>query len=111
VANNWEIAPVLNQLFKSQHFYDMANRGVYIKSPFDLVIGSLRTFNLNYTVTDATTLKRNIEFGITFQQCFNRLRTNYGENSKCFRLLLFIKIHPFMNIGSIPVPHKKDSIS
>lgn len=54
VANNWEIAPVLNQLFKSQHFYDMANRGVYIKSPFDLVIGSLRTFNLNYTVTDAT---------------------------------------------------------
>jgi hypothetical protein len=54
VANNWEIAPVLNQLFKSQHFYDMANRGVYIKSPFDLVIGSLRTFNLNYTVTDPT---------------------------------------------------------
>ena len=54
VANNWEIAPVLNQLFKSQHFYDMANRGVYIKSPFDLVIGSLRTFNLNYNVTDST---------------------------------------------------------
>ena len=54
VANNWEIAPVLNQLFKSQHFYDIANRGVYIKSPFDLVIGSLRTFNLNYAVTDAT---------------------------------------------------------
>lgn len=54
VANNWEIEPVLNQLFKSQHFYDMANRGVYIKSPFDLVIGSLRTFNLNYTVADPT---------------------------------------------------------
>ncbi|WP_304196666.1 DUF1800 family protein [Flavobacterium alvei] len=54
VANNWEIAPVLDQLFKSQHFYDMANRGVYIKSPFDLVIGSLRTFNLNYTVADQT---------------------------------------------------------
>ena len=52
VANNWEIAPVLDQLFKSQHFYDMANRGVYIKSPFDLVVGSLRTFNLNYTVAD-----------------------------------------------------------
>ncbi|SHG63130.1 Protein of unknown function [Flavobacterium micromati] len=52
VANNWEIAPVLNQLFKSQHFFDMANRGVYIKSPFDLVIGSLRTFNLNYNVAN-----------------------------------------------------------
>ncbi len=54
VANNWEIAPVLNQLFKSQHFFDMANRGVYIKSPFDLVIGSLRTFNLSYTVSTPT---------------------------------------------------------
>jgi uncharacterized protein (DUF1800 family) len=54
VANNWNILPVLDQLFKSQHFYDMANRGVYIKSPFDLVIGSLRTFNLAYTVTDPT---------------------------------------------------------
>tara|TARA_R110002124_G_scaffold76986_5_gene206205 strand:- start:1544 stop:3364 length:1821 start_codon:yes stop_codon:yes gene_type:complete len=54
VTNNWEIAPVLDQLFKSQHFYDMANRGVYIKSPFDLVIGTLRTFNLNYTVADQT---------------------------------------------------------
>lgn len=52
VANNWEIEPVLEQLFKSQHFYDMANRGVYIKSPFDLVIGSLRTFNLNYNIAD-----------------------------------------------------------
>ncbi len=54
VANNWEIAPVLDKLFKSQHFYDMANYGVYIKSPFDLVIGSLRTFNINYNVTDQT---------------------------------------------------------
>jgi uncharacterized protein (DUF1800 family) len=54
VANNWEIAPVLDKLFKSQHFYDMANYGVCIKSPFDLVIGSLRTFNINYNVSDNT---------------------------------------------------------
>lgn len=54
VANNWEILPVLDKLFKSQHFYDMVNFGVYIKSPFDLVIGSLRTFNLNYNVSDPT---------------------------------------------------------
>ncbi len=54
VANNWEILPVLKQLFKSQHFYDMANRGVYIKSPFDLVIGTLRTFNLNYKIDDSS---------------------------------------------------------
>ncbi|WP_396171164.1 DUF1800 family protein [Flavobacterium sp.] len=54
VSNNWNIQPVLDTLFKSQHFYDMANRGAYIKSPFDLVIGSLRTFNIGATVSDAT---------------------------------------------------------
>lgn len=52
VASNWEIAPVLDKLFKSQHFYDMANRGVYIKSPFDLLLGTLRTFNINFNVAD-----------------------------------------------------------
>ena len=52
VANNWNVGPVLDQLFKSQHFYDMANRGVYIKSPYDLVLGTLRTFSINYNVAD-----------------------------------------------------------
>jgi uncharacterized protein (DUF1800 family) len=54
VANNWNIYPVLEQLFKSEHFYDMANRGVYIKTPFDLVVGTMRTFNLNHNVSDPT---------------------------------------------------------
>ena len=54
VANNWNILPVLKQLFKSEHFFDVANRGVVIKSPFDLIIGSLRNFNLNYNVSNAT---------------------------------------------------------
>jgi Protein of unknown function (DUF1800) len=53
VDSNWEILPVLNSLFKSQHFYDIANRGVYIKSPFDLVVGFMRTF-INYTTDDPT---------------------------------------------------------
>lgn len=52
VNNNWDIVPVLKQLFKSEHFFDMANRGVYIKSPFDLVAGSLRTFNINTNISD-----------------------------------------------------------
>lgn len=52
VNNNWNILPVLQQLFKSEHFFDMANRGVIIKSPFDVVVGSLRLFNINTTVSD-----------------------------------------------------------
>lgn len=56
VAGNWEILPVLNQLFKSEHFFDMANRGAYIKSPLDLLIGSARIFNLDVqcNVSDPT---------------------------------------------------------
>ncbi|REG91154.1 DUF1800 domain-containing protein [Flavobacterium aquicola] len=52
VANNWNILPVLDKLFKSEHFFDMANRGVYIKSPLDVIVGTMRTFNLNYNVED-----------------------------------------------------------
>jgi uncharacterized protein (DUF1800 family) len=52
VNNNWDILPVLKQLFKSEHFFDLANKGVYIKSPFDLVAGSLRSFNINTNVSD-----------------------------------------------------------
>ncbi|MFZ1529858.1 MAG: DUF1800 family protein [Ferruginibacter sp.] len=54
VANNWNILPVLQQLFKSEHFYDMANRGVIIKSPFDVVVGTMRIFNIDSNVTDQT---------------------------------------------------------
>lgn len=49
VANNWNIKPVLQQLFKSEHFFDMANKGVYIKTPFDLVAGTLNSFAVNTT--------------------------------------------------------------
>lgn len=47
VASNWNIKPVLERLFKSQHFFDAANRGVYIKSPFDFVAGTLNNFAVN----------------------------------------------------------------
>ncbi len=38
VDNDFEIIPVLKQLFKSQHFFDEATRGVLIKSPVDIQI-------------------------------------------------------------------------
>jgi uncharacterized protein (DUF1800 family) len=49
VSNNWEMAPVVKALFKSEHFYDVANKGVMIKSPIDYIVGLIRTFNLNTT--------------------------------------------------------------
>ena len=54
VANNWNIMPVLDKLFKSEHFFDMANRGVIIKSPFDVIIGTLKQFNLSYNIAMPT---------------------------------------------------------
>ncbi len=46
ISSNWEMLPVVKQLFKSQHFYDMANRGVMIKSPVDYMVGIVRTLNI-----------------------------------------------------------------
>lgn len=54
INSNWEIRPVLQQLFKSQHFFDTVNRGVIIKSPLDLFVGFYRVFNMDISPTDST---------------------------------------------------------
>lgn len=62
VANNFEIAPVLRELFKSQHFFDEDAIGVIIKSPFDLYMGLIKETGFTYddgtviNVIDAATL-------------------------------------------------------
>ncbi|GMN06387.1 DUF1800 domain-containing protein [Croceitalea sp. MTPC5] len=48
VANNFEIAPVLAELFKSGHFFDETAIGVIIKSPFDLYLNFLKETNFTY---------------------------------------------------------------
>ncbi|GAB3746803.1 DUF1800 domain-containing protein [Spirosoma pomorum] len=40
--SKFELKPVLTALFQSQHFYDESIRGAIIKSPTDLVVGTLR---------------------------------------------------------------------
>ncbi|WP_419213531.1 DUF1800 domain-containing protein [Maribacter sp. X9] len=49
VSNNFEIAPVLRQLFKSQHFFDEEAIGVIIKSPVDFYFNTLKETGFNYT--------------------------------------------------------------
>lgn len=53
IQNNYTLAPVLTALFTSQHFYDADNSmsednvvGAIIKSPLDIVVGSLRFFGV-----------------------------------------------------------------
>jgi len=51
-ANGYKLQPVLEELFKSQHFYDAQagvdddNFGGIIKSPLDLMIGTFRFFKI-----------------------------------------------------------------
>lgn len=52
-SNNYEIKPVLERLLKSKHFYDSDNtdvtddnQGALIKSPLELILGTLRFFNV-----------------------------------------------------------------
>lgn len=44
-ANDFAIKPVLVKLLTSQHLFDAANRGCIVKSPAELIVGSIRFFN------------------------------------------------------------------
>lgn len=56
--NDYEILPLLRQLFQSEHFYDADTAatsdnsiGALIKSPLELIVGSLRFFNVEMPVS------------------------------------------------------------
>ncbi len=51
-SGDYEIMPVLQALFKSEHFYDTANRGAVLKSPTDHLIGAWRTLEMTYADAD-----------------------------------------------------------
>ncbi len=52
LANDFEIAPVLEQLFKSEHFFDIDATGLIIKSPYDLTTTFIRETGFQYDNTD-----------------------------------------------------------
>ena len=46
--NNYDVKPMLSALFKSEHFFDTLNQACYIKSPFDILVGTLREFDVPF---------------------------------------------------------------
>ena len=54
IKSNFEIKPVLEKLFQSEHFYDPLYIGCQIKSPIEHVVGCLREYNVSFPnmVTD-----------------------------------------------------------
>lgn len=49
---NWEIEPVLEMLFKSEHFFDQDAIGMIVKSPYDLIMTFYNELDLTYNDTD-----------------------------------------------------------
>lgn len=47
-SSNYELKPLLSALFRSEHFYDVLNRGCMIKTPADQVVGALREMNVAF---------------------------------------------------------------
>lgn len=47
-TNNYDILPVLETLFKSEHFYDTWNRSCEIKNPLDFMVGMCREMMVEF---------------------------------------------------------------
>ncbi|MCS7036314.1 MAG: DUF1800 domain-containing protein [Saprospiraceae bacterium] len=50
-SSNYDILPVLETLFRSEHFFDPLNRGAIIKSPADMTVGLFRCFGVQIPAT------------------------------------------------------------
>jgi len=69
VANDFDIAPVLSQLFKSQHFFDDDAIGVIIKSPIDFYFNFLKESGFAH---DDTTVASLVNYaGLLSQRLFD----------------------------------------
>ncbi|MDZ4708762.1 MAG: DUF1800 domain-containing protein [Saprospiraceae bacterium] len=72
-TSNYEVAPVLKLLFKSQHFYDSLANGGMIKSPMDFLVGMVREFNV--PIPPASPIK-------TYYAVLDKLRTESTVQSQ-----------------------------
>lgn len=48
ISTNFELVPVLKQLFKSEHFFNEEAQGVIIKSPFDFIYNFIKETDLSF---------------------------------------------------------------
>ncbi len=70
IANNYEVTPVLRELFLSEHFYDIVNRGTIIKNPIELMANLFKSTNTqlhkhNYSVEDNYTILYGMNSGLS----------------------------------------------
>lgn len=75
--NNYEIMPVLETLFNSQHFFDYLAKGAMIKSPADFLAGLFREFNTPIPPRDM--LAARYEFNSTLTWLCSHFGQNLGD--------------------------------
>ena len=57
IANDYQIKPVLETLFRSEHFYDVANLGPMIRHPYDYVLTMFKVLDFQVTVSENAPLE------------------------------------------------------
>lgn len=75
IANNYEIQPVLEELFASDHFYDISLRGTIIKNPLELIFSMLNTSNSRPNFD----LESNVQIQLTLYWLSGQLGQYYGD--------------------------------
>ncbi len=90
--NNYNIKPVLTTLFKSEHFFDVLNQGCVIKTPADIVVGSMREYDVKMpALTDWD--------------------TNYGHWNALYSFMfnMGLNIHDPANVAGMPAYYQEPS--
>lgn len=97
ISSDFEIKPVLEQFFRSQHFFDSDNgtetddnRGGIIKSPLEVVLGSLRFFNIELP-DSASDL--NAFYEANFDLIFSKLRNQGLDFYEPFEVAGYMAYH------------------
>jgi len=75
--NKYEIKPVLEALFSSDHFFEAANYGGMIKSPVDLVVGFCREFEVKFD--NANAVPDQYGLWLQLQQQASSMQQNIGD--------------------------------
>jgi len=92
--NNYNIKPVLNTLFKSEHFFDVLNQGCLIKTPADIVIGAIREYDVKMpALTDWD--------------------TNYGHWNTLYSnmTVMGLNLHDPPNVAGMPAYYQEPSFN
>ena len=78
VSNNYEIKPVLRQLFSSEHFFSLRLRGSMIKNPVELLASCLRPFR-EYQHLDWIDLRYRYEMGNNYSDEVDTLQLDFQQ--------------------------------